>query len=87
MIEKKVSLEELVLYGPFRFYDTNKQIANACLYDKISSKYRLGYVIETRDNTLKESYLFTCDTNSRFTIPIRNLKQIKEWCYQQKIRL
>ena len=76
-----------MLYGPFRFYDTNKQIANACLYDKISSKYRLGYVIETRDNTLKESYLFTYDTNIKFTIPFKSMYRIKEWCYQQKIKL
>ena len=52
MVECSVKLNELIMYGNFRFLSTDKKIANACLYDSAAGKYRLGYVIETRDARL-----------------------------------
>ena len=81
-IEKIIaSLDELVFYGAFKFFDKDQKIANACFYDKTSSKYRLGYVIESRDEKLEYTYVFKSDTSSRYILPFKDLKKIRNWCY------
>lgn len=78
-------LNSLVSHGAFRFLSNNQKIANACLYDDISQKYRLGYVIETEDKEFNNSYTFKVNSALNYTLPFKDLKKIKAWCVNQKL--
>lgn len=80
-----VKLESLVLYGAFRFYSVNQKIANACFFDKVSRRYKLGYVVEETSNTLKVSYFFIYDPSLKYSVNKKDMEVIKKWCFNQSL--
>jgi hypothetical protein len=78
-------LEDLELYGSFRYLSINEKVANAVIFDNVSKIYRLGYVIMSEDNNLNTSYSFKCSVKPKYINTRKNTRYFKEWCFKQKL--
>ena len=79
------NLEALVKYGCFRFLSANEKIANAVLYDKVSSSFKFGFVIVTRNTDQSDTYTFKCKAIPKYSKTRKNPNQFIQWCKYQNM--